>query len=258
MLLCFDIGNTNIKIGLFDGDQLCCHWRVATDRTRLADEYAMLLFNLLKAGEIKREEITGCVLSSVVPVLTQEFGELARRFLQIDPLVVHAGMNTGIEVHTDLPSEVGADLIAGAVAARALFGTPVIIIGFGTATTFVAVSPAGHFEGVAIAPGVITGADSLFKAAAVLPQIALAQPSVAIGKNTIQSMQAGIVYGFAALVTGIVERFQREIGQPAAVVATGGLASLIADETPVIQHVEPNLNLIGLRLIYERNRAAVS
>lgn len=254
MLLCIDIGNTNIKLGLFEGEQMCCHWRIATDRSRLADEYAILLVNLLATSGKQLSDVSGCAISSVVPSLTPEFVELAQRYIGIDPIIPGAGRNTGIEIHTDYPAEVGMDLVMNALAARKLYGTPVIIVGFGTATTFSAVSAAGHFEGVAIAPGIITSMDSLFRAASTLPRLALVRPEAAIGKNTIQSMRSGIVYGFASLVEGIVERIKGELGGSAWVVATGGLAELIAPETRVIDTVEPNLALIGLRLLHELNR----
>jgi type III pantothenate kinase len=189
------------------------------------------------------------------------FSDLAQRYFKQEPLVIRPGSNTGIiEIHTDLPAEVGPDLVINAVGARNLFGAPVIIIGFGTATTFVAVSAEGHLEGVAIAPGIVASGNSLFHATATLPQVALSRPAAAIGKNTINSLQSGMIFGFAGLVEGLVERMQAELrqsdgaGRPAQVVATGGLAQVIAPETRVIQHVEPNLGLIGLRLVFEKSR----
>jgi type III pantothenate kinase len=253
MLLCVDIGNTNIKLGLYDGERLAGHWRIATERTRLAAEYAMLLLNLLHAEGLAREAIDGCVLSSVVPALGQEWAELARRYLRVEPVVVGPGVQTGLAVHTDYPSEVGSDLIVNAVAARQQYGAPVIVIGFGTATTFSVVSKSGVFEGVAIAPGVGAGAEALFRFAAQLPQTALARPPHATGKNTIHSIQSGLVFGFAGLVDGLVHRLRAEWGERAKVVATGGLAELIAPETTVIDAVEPNLTMIGLKIIYELN-----
>jgi type III pantothenate kinase len=256
MLLCIDIGNTNIKLGLFDGESMRCRWRIATDRERLTDEYAMLLLNLLSTEGLEIHEIHGCAISSVVPVLSQVFGELSERYLKQEPLILGPGTNTGMQVHTDYPAEVGADLIVNALAARRLYGTPVIVVGFGTATTFVAVSTQGDLEGVAIAPGVLTSGDSLFRSTATLPQIVLSRPAVAVGKNTINSLRSGMVFGFAGLVDGLVERIQSELGGGARVVATGGLANLIAPETKAIEAVEPDLGLIGLRLLYEINGAA--
>ncbi len=253
MLLCIDIGNTNIKLGLFEGEELRQRWRIATERTRLADEYAMLLLDLFRSEDVDRGQVTGCAISSVVPALTEAFGELAERRLGVKPLIAGSGVQTGMRVNTDYPSEVGADLIICALAARHLYGAPAIIVGFGTATTVSAVSAAGDFEGVAIAPGVVTGAEALFRFAAALPQVALQRPPAAIGKNTIHSMQSGLILGFGALVEGLVKRMREELGGAAHVVATGGLAPLIAPETHVVDVVEPNLALIGLRLIYELN-----
>lgn len=254
MLLCIDIGNTNIKLGLFEGDKIRAHWRISTERTRLADEYAMLLLDLFRAAQIPLEAVSGVALSSVVPPLTPEFVELSKRYLKQTPLVVGPGVKTGMNIRTDHPAEVGSDLIVHAVAARALYGAPVIVIAFGTATAFSAVAASGDFVGVVIAPGVATSAEALFRFAAKLPQVELARPPHAIGKNTVHSMQAGLVFGYAGLVEGIVKRMRAELGANARVVATGGLASLIAAETNVIEHVEPNLTLLGLRQIYALNK----
>ncbi len=254
MLLCIDIGNTNIKIGLFTGDVIRCRWRIATDRIRLADEYAVLIRSLLATEGLQIQEITGCAISSVVPALTQVFEEVCQRYFLTEPLILGPGVITGMRILTDYPAEVGSDLVMNALAARHLYGTPVIVIGFGTATTFVAVSAQGDIEGVAIAPGVATSGDSLFRATSTLPQVALTRPKTAIGKNTIHSLQAGFVFGFAGLVEKLVERIQNELGNNAHVVATGGLANLILPETTVIEVVEPDLALIGLRLLYALNR----
>jgi type III pantothenate kinase len=254
MLLCIDIGNSNIKLGLFIGERMTYHWRIATDREKLADEYAMLLLSLIRSVALDPGEVTGCAISSVVPSLNEVFAELSQRYLKLEPLILGPDSNTGMKVNTDYPAEVGTDLIVNALAARHLVGTPAIVIGFGTATTFSAVSAAGDFEGVAIAPGIISSGDSLFRATSTLPRIALARPETSIGRNTIRSLQAGMVFGFAGLVEGIVGRMQAELGENARVIATGGLAPLIAPETQAIDVVEPNLALIGLRLFYERNK----
>jgi type III pantothenate kinase len=258
MLLCIDIGNTNIKFGLFDGDQMDHHWRIATERSRLADEYAALMLNLFAAGGIHLSEIRGCAISSVVPALTQVFTELVQRYLHQEPLILNPETVTGMQVHTDHPAEVGSDLIANAVAARHLYGTPVIVVGFGTATTFVGISREGYLEGVAIAPGIITSGDSLFRATSTLPQVALKRPLSAIGKNTTASIQSGMVFGFSGLVEGVVRRMQGELGEKAYVVATGGVAPLIAPETSVIDTIEPTLTLLGLKLIYDLNQTGRS
>ncbi len=255
MLLCIDIGNTNIKLGLLDGDTIHHHWRISTDPARMADEYAMLLLNLLKTEGIPKSKVSGCAISSVVPALTQVFGELVPRYFETEPLVISLNSDLGMRICTDNPAEVGPDLLMNAVGARHLVGSPVIIVGFGTATTFVGVSKQGDLEGVAIAPGIVSSGNSLFHATATLPQIALSRPAAALGKNTITSLQAGMVFGFAGLVEGLVERMQAELGGGARVIATGGLAQVIAPETKVIDRVEPNLALIGLRLVYERSQA---
>jgi type III pantothenate kinase len=251
MLLCIDIGNTNIKLGIFQGDEMSCHWRIATDRTRLTDEYAVLLINLLASENLKINQVSGCAISSVVPALTQVFEDLSLRYLHQQALVIGPQTTFGMAIKTDYPAEVGSDLVVNALAARHLYGKPLIIIGFGTATTFVAVSADGNLEGVAIAPGIITGAESLFRATSTLPRVALARPAAAIGKNTIHSLQAGLVFGYAGMVEGLVQRIQAELGGNARVIATGGVAPLIAPETHVIDAVEPHLTLIGLRMIYE-------
>ncbi|MDR3573098.1 MAG: type III pantothenate kinase [Anaerolineaceae bacterium] len=256
MLLCIDIGNTNIKLGLFDGEQLCCHWRIATERTRLTDEYAVLILSLIRSEGLTPKTISGIAISSVVPALAQVFTELSQQYLHQEPLILVPGVKTGMRVNTEFPEEVGSDLVMNALGARHLYGSPVIVIGFGTATTFVAVSSTGDLEGVAIAPGILTSGDSLFRSTATLPQVALSRPATAIGKNTVRSIQSGFIFGFAALVEGLVERIRVELGANARVIATGGLANLIMPETKVIEAVEPTLALIGLRLMYNLNRPA--
>ncbi|MDD5368865.1 MAG: type III pantothenate kinase, partial [Anaerolineaceae bacterium] len=256
MLLCIDIGNTNIKLGLFNSDQMCCRWRISTDRSNLADEYAMLMQNLFASEDVSLQDITGCAISSVVPLLTREFETLVARYFHTKAVILGPQTLTGMPIHTAYPVEVGSDLVMNALAARHIYGTPVIVIGFGTATTFVAVSVQGDLEGVAIAPGVATSGDSLFRATSTLPQVALARPAAAIGKNTVESIQAGFIFGFVGLVKELVARMQAELGGNAHVIATGGLAELIAPETAVIDAMEPDLTLIGLRLMYEMNRPA--
>lgn len=252
MLLCIDIGNTNIKLGLYDGDKMITHWRIFTDVKKLADEYAVMMLSLFDSENVNKDEIKGCAISSVVPELTIAFRDMVRRHLKLEPLIVSAAAGRVMHVNADNPSEVGADLIANAVGARALYGSPVIVIGFGTATTFSAVGADGNFEGVAIAPGIITGAESLISHGAMLPQIDLHRPEHAIGKNTILSLQAGIIFGFAGLVEGLCARIQEELGGNAKVVATGGLARLIAREVHCIDAYEPELTLEGVRIIYQR------
>jgi len=254
MLLCVDIGNTNIKLGLYKGDELVTHWRIYTDESKLADEYAVLLLSLFESENVNKDEIDGCAISSVVPELTIAFKELVKRHLDLDAVIVGSVKHPVIHINADNPKEVGPDLIANAVGAVALYGAPCIIIGFGTATTFSAVSANGDFEGVAIAPGIITAAASLFDAGAMLPAVDIHKPDKVIGKNTILSLQAGLIYGFAGLVEGLVSRIKQELGGEARVVATGGLANMIANEVTCIDAVEPELTLLGVRIIYEKNK----
>lgn len=254
MILCIDIGNTNIKMGLYEDGKLVTHWRIFTDISKLADEYAVLLLSLFTSENIEKEKIDGCAISSVVPELTVAFHDLVKRHLGLEAVIVGQVKKPVIRINTDNPAEVGPDLIANAVGAISLFGTPVIVVGFGTATTFAAVSKDKVFEGVAIAPGIGTGAESLFKAAAMLPAVDLHKPDQVIGKNTILSLQSGLIYGFAGLVEGIVARMKKELGGEARVVATGGLAGLISGEVDCIDAVEPELTLLGVRIIYEHNQ----
>lgn len=254
MLLCIDIGNSNIKFGLFNGKNMVNRWRVATNRTSLAEEYAVLIINLFESEGYKISEVTGCAISSVVPPLTQEFIDLSKRYFKLDPIIFNSQIDIDMKINTDYPAEVGHDLIMNALAAREMYGAPVVVISFGTATSFVAVSKAGDLEGVAIAPGILTSTDSLFRTASALPRVALEHPKVAIGKNTIESMRSGIVYGFVGLVENIVNKIKSELGGTPTVVATGGLATMIFPETKVINHIEPNLALIGLRIMVEKSR----
>jgi type III pantothenate kinase len=254
MLLCIDIGNTNIKFGLYKGENLVTHWRIFTDTSKLADEYAVLLLSLFASEGISKEDIMGCAISSVVPDLTIAFHDLVKRHLGLEAVIVGRVKKPILRINTDNPAEVGPDLIANAVGAISLYGTPVIVIGFGTATTFLAVSKDKVFEGVAIAPGIGTGAESLFEAGAMLPAVDLHRPDHVIGKNTILSLQSGLIYGFAGLVEGIVSRMKVELGGEAKVVATGGLATLISGEVNCIDAVEPELTLLGVRMIFEHNQ----
>lgn len=254
MLLCIDIGNTNIKFGLYKGEKLVTHWRIFTDTSKLADEYAVLLLSLFASEGISKEDIQGCAISSVVPDLTIAFHDLVKRHLGLEAVIVGRVKKPILRINTDNPAEVGPDLIANAVGAISLYGTPVIVIGFGTATTFLAVSKDKVFEGVAIAPGIGTGAEALFDAGAMLPAVDLHRPDHVIGKNTILSLQSGLIYGFAGLVEGIVSRMKVELGGEAKVVATGGLATLISGEVNCIDAVEPELTLLGVRMIYEHNQ----
>jgi len=255
VLLAVDIGNTDITLGVFEGEELHATWHMATGIHRMADEYAALLLNLLRHQGLDASDIKAIALCSVVPPLISTFDELFQRYFHISPLVVGAGVKTGVRIRMDNPREVGADRIVNAAAAHHLYGGPVIVTDLGTATTFDTVSKEGDYLGGAIAPGIITAAEALFTQAAMLPRVELTRPNHAIGTNTIAAMQSGIIFGYVGLIEGIVARIQRELGEKAKVVATGGAAELIAKETTVIDVVNPDLTLIGLRLIYLMNKA---
>ena len=253
MLLVIDVGNTNIVLGVYQGEELLAYWRAASDSSRMADEYAMLLYDLFKQKGLIPDLVRAIVVSSVVPPLTTTFEELSRRYFGIRPIVVGPGIKTGIRIVYDNPKEVGADRIVNALAAYRLYGGPCIVLDFGTATTFDAISRDGDYLGGAIAPGVIVATEALVQHAAKLPRVELVRPKSAIGKNTVASMQSGIIFGYVGLVEGLIKRFKQELG-PARVIATGGLADLIARETPMIDLVDDKLTLHGLRMIYELNK----
>jgi len=254
MLLAIDIGNTDTTFGVFDGEELRTTWHMATDIHRMADEYAALLFNLMRQQGLDVADIKEIALCSVVPPLISTFDELFQRYFHIKPLVVGAGVKTGVRIRMDNPREVGADRIVNAAAAHHLYGGPVIVTDLGTATSFDTVSKEGDYLGGAIAPGITSAAEALFTKAAMLPRVELVRPKRAIGTNTITAMQSGIVFGYVALIEGLVARIQKELKEKAKVIATGGYASLIAKETKVFDEVNPDLTLIGLRLIYEMNK----
>ncbi len=255
MLLVVDVGNTDTTLGVFEGEELRATWQIATDIHRLADEHAALLFNLLHRQSLDTPDIKEVALCCVVPPLIAAFNELFQRYFNISPLVVGSGIKTGVRIRMDNPREVGPDRIVNAAAAHHLYGGPIIITDLGTATTFDTVSKEGDYLGGAIAPGMGTAAEALFMRAAMLPRVELIHPKHAIGTSTIAAMQSGIIFGYVGLIEGIVARIQQELGEKAKVVATGGYAELIAKETPIIDVVDPNLTLIGLRLIYLMNKA---
>lgn len=254
MLLAVDIGNTNIIFGVFDGDKLKTTLRIATGIHTMPDEYAALMLYLLERHSIAAPQITDAVVCSVVPPLVTTFEELCQRYFKTSPLVVEAGVKTGIRICMDNPKEVGADRIVNAVAAHRLYKGPVIVIDLGTATTFDAVSESGDYLGGAIAPGIVIATEALFTRTAALPRVDLTYPKKAIGTSTIAAMQSGIVFGYVGLIEGIVNRIRHELGGKAKVVATGGYSKLFAQETSVIDVVNPDLTLIGLRLIYQMNK----
>jgi len=254
MILVVDVGNTNIVLGVYRDEELLAHWRVSTDAQRTADEYGMLLRNLFQAGGIERREIKALVISSVVPPLMLALEQMSEKYFGVTPLVVGPGIKTGLAIRYDNPREVGADRIVNAVAGYALYGGPLVIVDFGTATTFDAISARGEYLGGAIAPGIGISTEALFSRAAKLPRVEFITPPSVIGKTTVTSMQAGIIFGFVGQVDEIVRRMKGELGGNPLVLATGGLAELIARESRTIDRVDPLITLKGLRLIYERNR----
>ena len=254
MLLAVDIGNTSTTLGVFDGEKLRATWHMATGVHRMPDEYASLLLSLLRHQGLNNTDVEAVAMCSVVPPLISTFEELFKRYFNIEPMVVGVGVKTGVSIRMDNPREVGADRIADAAAVHHLYGGPVIVIDLGTATTFGIISKEGDYIGGIIATGIATAAEALFTRTAQLPRVELAHPKHVIGTNTVTAMQSGIIYGYASLVEGMLERIQKELGVKAKVVATGGYAGLIAKETGVIDVVNPDLTLIGLRLIYELNK----
>ena len=255
MLLALDAGNTQTVIGLYDGATLLHHWRIATDVERTADEHALVVAQLLSLQGYGLGSVTGVAVSSGVPRVTAALREVAVRWLEVDPVVVEPGTRTGVPILYDNPKEVGADRIANAVGAYDLYGGPTIVVDFGTATTFDAISAKGEYLGGAIVPGVEISLDALFARAALLRRVELVEPRHVIGKSTVESVQSGALYGFAAQVDGLCRRFEAELG-PSTVVATGGLSDLITPYSETIGHHEPWLTLHGLRLVHERNRTA--
>ncbi len=254
MLLLININNTNTMLGLYQNEEWIANWHIASDRAKLPDEYAMLLKSLFDFEGLYWENISGVALASVVPPLTTSFVEMCQRFLKRDPLVVANDIKTGVKVLTDYPTEVGADRILNALATHRLHGSPAIVVDFGTATTFDAVSADGDYLGGAIAPGLGIAAEALFSRTAKLPRIELVAPPKAIGRNSIHAMQSGLVLGYIGLIEGLVTRIRAELGGQAKVIGTGGLAPLLAKETNIIEIVDQMLTLEGLRLMYELNR----
>lgn len=254
MLLTVDVGNTNIKIGVYDGDRLLNHWRMRTERLKLADEYAVLIRNLFDFVRLDIRAIEGCAISCVVPPLSAQFRAFSREHLGVEPVIVGPTITTGLQYEIDTPTELGSDRIANSLAAYRKYGGPVIAVAFGTATAFDVITAQGAYIGGAIAPGIGISADALFRLAAKLYQVELVRPPQVIGKNTVHYMQSGLILGYAGLVEGLVRRMHAELGQCCPVIATGGLAEVIAGETDAISVVEPFLTLEGLRFVYEMNR----
>jgi type III pantothenate kinase len=253
MLLTIDIGNTNLTLGLYEGSQLGAHWRLATDHNRMPDEYGLQFLGLLQNAGKTLNDIHGISLASVVPPLTGRVVQACREYLKQEPLVVDAGVKTGIKVRYDDPKAVGADRICDAVAVLKLYGGPACVVDFGTATTFNAITKDGEYLGGAITAGVNLAAESLFTRAAKLPRIDLQRPPSVIGRNTIHAMQSGLLFGYVSMVEGMVVRFKAELGSGMKVIATGGMAEVIARETQVVDFIAPWLTLDGLRMIWELN-----
>jgi type III pantothenate kinase len=256
MLLALDAGNTQTVAGLYDGAEAVEHWRTTTVRTHTADELALELRGLLELRGRGLADVTGLCLASGVPALTAEYAAVARERLRCPVVIVGSGVETGVGMRVDNPDEVGPDRIANAAAAFERYGGPCVVVDFGTAINFDAVSAAGEFVGGAIAPGVQVATDALRDRAARLAKVELRAPEHAIGTNTDTNMQSGAIFGFAGLVDGLVRRFRRELGGEAASVATGGMAALVAPHCETVDHVEPLLTLDGLRLIWERNSSS--
>ena len=256
LLLTIDVGNTNTVLGVHDGEELKAHWRLTTRREQTSDEYGILIRSLFLASGIDPDAIAGVALASVVPPLTPGLVALSRQYLKQDPLVVEPGVKTGMPILYEPPSAVGADRIVNGVAAYAAYGGPVIVVDFGTATTFDVVSRKGEYIGGVICPGVGISADALFQRAARLTRVDVRDPGKVIGTSTVTSIQSGLYFGYAAMVEGILARIRAELAEMARAVATGGLAETLAAELPSIEAVDPVLTLTGLRLIWERNRAA--
>ena len=255
MLLVVDVGNTNITLGVFDGDELSGTFRMTTKLPRTSDEYGIELRQLIECQGFKSTDITDIIVASVVPDVMHSLGSAMIKYFGIKPMVVSAGIKTGIRVVTENPKQVGADRIVDAVAAYNIYGGPVIVIDFGTATTYDIVGPDGTFEGAVIAPGIRTSAQALWGHAAMLPAIEIKKPASIMGKETISSMQAGIVYGQIGQAEYIVKKIREESGyHDAKVVASGGLGNIIAKETDYIDYYDPQLTLKGLKMIFDKNK----
>jgi type III pantothenate kinase len=254
MLLTIDLGNTNLTIGLYNGDTLVNHWRLATDSTRMPDEYGLQLLGILTNAGRTPADLTGICLASVVPQLTGRVLQASREYLKQEPLLVDVGVKTGIRILYEDPKAVGADRVADAVAVMHLYGGPACIIDFGTATTFNALTKAGDYLGGAITAGINLAVEALYTHAAKLPRIDLQKPPSVIGRNTPNAMQSGLIFGYVSLTEGMVERFRKELGPEMKVIATGGLAGYVVGETSIIQVHAPWLTLDGLRFIWEMNQ----
>ena len=254
MLLVIDVGNTNITIGIYDGDDLCASFRLSTkDRTRTSDEFGIELYNLLHAKNIKASDIKSTIISSVVPNLMHSLTNAIYKYFNMEPLIVGPGIKTGLSIHIDEPRSLGADRIVDAVAAYTIYGGPILVLDFGTATTYDFVSADGVFECAVTAPGIEICAEAMWSKAAQLPKIEIKKPASILAKNTITSMQAGVVFGYIGSVEYIISAMKKELGCGCKVVATGGLGRIIASETKMIDEYDPDLTFKGMKIIYEKN-----
>ena len=253
MLLTIDVGNTNLTLGLYAGEEIGPHWRLATDHQRMPDEYGLQFLGLLENGKVTPESIKGICLASVVPPLTQRVVQACNQYLGQEPFLVNAGIKTGIRIRYEDPREVGADRVADAVAVFHKYGGPACVIDFGTATTFNAITSEGDYLGGAITAGVNLAAEALFQRTAKLPSIDIQRPPSVIGRNSVHAMQSGLLFGYVSMVEGMVTRFRAELGEDMKVIATGGLAGIVAKETDVIDEISPWLTLDGLRMLWDLN-----
>jgi len=255
MLLAIDVGNTNIVLGVFDGEQLVADFRMHTEERSTGDELGLLVVGLLRGRGIEPADVDALVVSTVVPILSRPIDELAHHYFRMAPMVVGPGIRTGMRILAEDPRQVGADRIVNSIAVFRRYGGPAVVLDFGTATTFDAISPQGDYLGGAIAPGLVIGLDALVSHTAKLTRVELVAPPSVIGRNTTAAMQSGLVYGYVGLIEGIVQRMKAELGEQTKVIATGGLAELIAAQTSSIDSVDQRLTLDGLRIIHELNAA---
>lgn len=253
MLLVIDAGNTNVVVAMHDGSGYRGRWRIATETQRTSDEYAAWLLGLMRHSGLAPEDVTAAVLATVVPAALYDLRRLCRDWFAVEPLVAHSGLDWGIRVEVDRPEEVGADRLLNAMAAHRRYGGPLVVIDFGTATTFDVVSGEGNYVGGVIAPGINLSIEALHRAAARLPRIGIGRPQAVIGRHTVAAMQSGVFWGYVAMIEGLVARIQSEAGKPLKVIGTGGLAPLLAEGTAVLGRIDADLTLDGLRMLAERN-----